>query len=285
MNNYIINLWTKSFQKKIDLLNEAKNTFEKIKISKIDKLVWIAFWNQFCEKLNIDISNYIEQINKLQKNGINIYYLTSIITSQNKEIINKNIEKLIKIENINYIINDLSLINKLKKQNIILWQTFYRTRVLIRKNLTDNIIIPENIRKYINLNQIKQNQKYTYQNTFNNKYYRNFIKENDIKWILIDIINENTNNIKELWIKTIISTPFTYVMSWRACITHKITNNLNNTNITTTCNKECYKKEKIKTNYSENVLWEDLILRWNTIFKKQKNLTLENSLILYDNIL
>lgn len=288
MNKHIINLWTKIFNNSKNLKIDILEIFNIKKNNENDFLYWISFWNQFCENLNIELNNEkIDQLIKLSEEWIELFYNTSIITLNNYNLVIKNINKLINIKNINFVINDLSIIDKLKDKNIILWLMFYKTRILVRNNILKNIIIPKSLENYINIKEIQKNQKYVYENTFDNEYYQKFLIKNKIKWIIIDIFNGNEKNLENLNINIYKSIPYSYVMSWRNCITNKIHNNLYWTWVTENCNKECYLNSEIITNYKNNILWKNLYLIWNTIFTKNNfalNSESNNFIYHFDNI-
>lgn len=259
MNNYIINIGTKLFNE-WDIYNKALSIFNSIDDNN-KKFYWISFWNEFCEHLNINLTDSIlEELNSLK---LKLFYKTSIITNENRKLYESNIDKLQNLKSINFVINDLFLLNYISNKNIILWVIFNRTRVLIRKNLLENINIPNEFIPYINKEIIKNNQFNIYKNTFDNNFFKKFITDNNIKWISLDISDLKIDDINS---EIYLNSNYTYVMSWRNCITHKIINKISNTNLTTSCNKECYDIDIIKTNYNWNILWKDLFLIWNTIF-------------------
>lgn len=268
MRKHVIPLGTRLFnQSSQGIQMMMEQVWEKYKKNDSDILYGISFGNQFCEHLepNID-EKRIQELRDIQDQWIQIYYNTSILTQKNHDIVKRNIELLSEIPWVHYVINDVGILSFISEWVKILGLLFYRTRILIRKNLLSNVVLPEGLQKYMDVKKIAENQKNVYENTFDNVYYMSFLTKNAISWVLTDLDNQNPEHLQRLGLEQYYCSPYSYVMSGRNCITHKIAHGIVGTEVTESCHQECYTCWEITTNYQKNIMGSDLSLVGNTIF-------------------
>lgn len=271
MNNYIINLWTKLFN--WDIYKKALDIFNWIE-DKNKNFYWISFWNEFCEHLEVFLDDkMINYLKDLLNKRINIYYFTSIVTNNNKDNVLNNINKLIELKYIKFVINDYWLINKLTWKNVYLWNLLNRNRVIFNKDLLSNLEIPDFLSKYISKETVKSNQLNALSDIINNKYHKKFLFENNIKWIFIDF--QDIDNLKPYFknFDIFFNSHLTYVMSWRNCVTYKIFNQDKQNNNIEFCKRYCYNNDDTSSLYkNKHLVDNNFNFLWNTVFYNHGNL-------------